>query len=132
MQNSMVMLTFSLLDRIYLFLANLVQKIKIFCLSWNFVPRLFEYQEIMQNWIAMFTFSVLNRKYPFWTNLMQNIKIVCLTWNFVPRLNNGMCWIRWWCSRFLLKTWNTLFIQIWFKMLKLAVKVEMWYKNQIK
>ena len=40
MQNSMVMLTFSVSEQNTLFLANLVQKIKIVSLSWSFTPRL--------------------------------------------------------------------------------------------
>ena len=38
MQNSMVMLIFSVFDRKYPFWANLVQNIKIVKLSWNLIP----------------------------------------------------------------------------------------------
>ena len=40
MQNSMVMFTFFVLDRKYLFWANLVQKFKTVCLKWNLASRL--------------------------------------------------------------------------------------------
>ena len=40
MQKSMVVFTFSVLDWENFFWANLVQKIKIFSLSWTLVPRL--------------------------------------------------------------------------------------------
>ena len=40
MLNSIVMLTFSVLDQKYPFWANLIKKIKIISLSWNLVPRL--------------------------------------------------------------------------------------------
>ena len=40
MQNSVVVFSFSVLDRKNPFWANLVQKIKIVSLSWNLVPRL--------------------------------------------------------------------------------------------
>ena len=50
--NSMVTFTFSVLDQKYPFWANLVQKYKIVCLSWNLVPRLirtskFEYSRFL-------------------------------------------------------------------------------------
>ena len=46
MQNSMLMLAFSVLDQKYCLWANLVQKIKIVILNWNLVLRLI--------WIAEF------------------------------------------------------------------------------
>ena len=42
MQKSMIMFTFSVLDRKYHFLANLVQKFKTISLIWNLVPRLLQ------------------------------------------------------------------------------------------
>ena len=44
---------------------KLVQKIKIFSLSWNLVPKIIRE---MQNSMVMSTFSLF-QKYPFWTNL---------------------------------------------------------------
>ena len=46
MRSSMMMLTFCVLEREYLFWGNLVQKLKIVSLFWNLVPRL--------NWICKF------------------------------------------------------------------------------
>ena len=40
MQNSMVVFTFSLLDRKHLFWGNLIPKIKIDFLKWKLVPRI--------------------------------------------------------------------------------------------
>ena len=42
MQNKMALFTFSVLDGKHPFRGNLVQKIKIFSLSWNLVPRLIQ------------------------------------------------------------------------------------------
>ena len=60
--------------------ANLVQKIEIVILSWNFVFILL--------WVCKFStdapFSVLERKYHCWVNFVQKMKIV--VWNFIFRL----------------------------------------------
>ena len=46
MQNSMGLFIFSVLDKKHTFWANLVQKIKIFSLSWTLVPRLIRISRI--------------------------------------------------------------------------------------
>ena len=99
-----------------LFWVNLVQKLRIISLSWNFVPRLIQIcripwwcspfwanlvkknQNVSLSWICkktnlnkwnsirMFTFSVFDHKYLSWTNLVQKFKIVCSKWNLIQRL----------------------------------------------
>ena len=103
------------------FWINLVQKLKIISLSWNFVPRLIQICTI-----------------PWWCPKNQNpvkikiwskkIKIVSLSWNLVSRL----IWIignQWWCSLFLFLTRKTLIGQIWSEKSKLSVKAEIWYQE---
>ena len=58
----MVMFTFSVFDRKYLFWADLVQKIKIVNLSWNFVFRLIQICRI-QWWRSIFFY--FKRETPF-------------------------------------------------------------------
>ena len=60
MQNSMVVFTFSVSDRICPFCANLVQKIKIFSLSWNLIPTLIQICWIYR-WCSLFPFSTGNK-----------------------------------------------------------------------
>ena len=82
MQNAMALLTFSFFYDIYPFEAKVGQKIKIFSLNWNVLPRI--------NWVCkihMFDFSPLDQKYPFWANLFWKMKIVSLCWNLVPRIH---------------------------------------------
>ena len=85
-QNSMVMFTFFVFDRKYVFWGvNLVQIFKIVSLSWNFVPRPIWICKIQ--WWRSF-FSVTDWKYAFWVVLVQKIKIVSLTWNLVHCTKN--------------------------------------------
>ena len=91
MQNSLVMFTFSVfnwkyfagqiswkyLDWKYQFDANLVQKIKIVCLSWNLVPRLIWICRIQ--WWVLFTLSFFWLGIPFWG------KFYPWSWSLVPR-----------------------------------------------
>ena len=105
MQNSKVIITFSVLPLKYPFWANLVKKNKIVSLSWNLVARLIW----MQNLMVVFTFPVfLDRKHTFRVNSVQKIEIVSLSWNLVPRLT-WICRIQCWCSLFLCYTGNTRF-----------------------
>ena len=67
----------SLFDWKYLFWVNLIQKLKIKSLSWNFVSRLIQICRIPW-WCSLFLFSTGK---PFWANLVQKIKIVILSWN---------------------------------------------------
>ena len=59
MQNSMVMFIFFVFDRKYPYWANLVQKVKILTLSWNFVRTLVRTCRI-QWWCSLFLFSIGN------------------------------------------------------------------------
>ena len=86
------------------FWPNLVQKLKLVSLSWNFALNYFEYAELCRKYVV-FTFSVLERKNPFWPNLVKKIKIFSLTWNLVPRLI-WICGIQWWQSFFQFLTGN--------------------------
>ena len=54
----------------YLFWVNLVQKLEIISLSWNFVPRLIRICRIPW-WCSLFLFST---GIPFWANLVQKNK----------------------------------------------------------
>ena len=113
-----------------IFWVNLVQKLRIISLSWNFVPRLIQIcripwwcspfwanlvkknQNVSLSWICkktnlnkwnsirMFTFSVFDHKYLSWTNLVQKFKIVCSKWNLIQRLIR-ICKIQWWCLFYL-------------------------------
>ena len=67
MQNSVVLFTFSFLVRKHPLWANLVQKIKIVCLSWNLVLRLIWIFRI-QSWCSGFLF---NTEVPFLLNVEQ-------------------------------------------------------------
>ena len=58
---SMVMFTFSVFLPGIPFWANLIQKIKIVSLSWNFVLDWFEYVELCRKYVV-FTFFVLDQK----------------------------------------------------------------------
>ena len=64
-----------------LFWTNLIQKIKIFNFSWNFLSILIRICTIQ--WRCSL-FFLLAQKYLFWENLIQ--KIVSLSWNLVRRL----------------------------------------------
>ena len=79
--------------------ANLVQKIKIFCLSWNLVRGLFRYAEFISDvHFLSFWLEILS-----WANLFKNIKIVTLDWRLI-----WICGIQWWRSFLLFLTGNTL------------------------
>ena len=128
MQNSMIMFTFSVLDRKYSFWANLVQKSKIVSLSWNLVPRLTWICRIQWSFSFLFFFSFLDQKYSFWANLVQKFKTVCLKWYLVPRLIR-ICITQWWCLLLLFYTRNAFFGYIWSKIPKLFVYDEIWSLN---
>ena len=49
MLNSVMLFIFSDADKKYLLLVNLVQKLKINCISWNLVPSLIGYAEFYDN-----------------------------------------------------------------------------------
>ena len=68
----------SVFDWKYIFWVNLVQKLKIISLSWNFVTRLIQICRIPW-WYSLFCFRL---EIQFWANLIQKIKIVSLSWNF--------------------------------------------------
>ena len=76
MQNSMVLFSFSVLDREYSFWANLMQKIKILGLCLNLVPRL---TQSVQSSLVAFVFSVFDWQYTTLVNLVQKIKNVSLS-----------------------------------------------------
>ena len=112
MQNSMVMFTFSVFDRGYVFCANLVQK----NLNCQFKAKLYsETNWFMQNSMVMFTFFVFGRKYSVWDIAVQKIEIDNLRWNLIPRLIR-ICWIQWCCSLFSFLTGNVFLGQIWSKL----------------
>ena len=93
-----------LLEWKFSFWANLIQKFKMVCLSWNLVLRLIQIENCMVTltffwfvlekpssssmWISatMFIFSLLEQKYNFWKNWSHIIKSVvgfalsCLIW----------------------------------------------------
>ena len=113
MQNSMVMFSFFVIDQKYPFWANLVQKVKIVSLSWNFVPTLI-WTCTIQWWCSFFVFD---RKCPFWANLVQNkncqFKLKFGTYTNSNMQNSVMMFT------FLFLTGNTLFGQIWSKKIKI-------------
>ena len=108
MQNSVVVFSFSVLDRKNPFWANLVQKIKIVSLSWNLVPRLIRILEFNGDLHFFFFYW----KHPFWANLVQKFKIVCLNWNLLSRLIR-ICRIQWWCSLFSVLDRRHPFLRPW-------------------
>ena len=59
MQNSLALLTFSVLDQKHPFWANVVQKTKIVSLNWNLVPRLIWISR-MWWWSSLFLFYTRN------------------------------------------------------------------------
>ena len=99
MQNSMVMFTFSVFDWKYPFRANLVQKINVVSLTWNFILRLIQVRRI-QWWCSLLLFQSGNTLFgQIW---YKKIEIVSLSWNLVPRLIQ-ICRIQRWCSLFCLR-----------------------------
>ena len=109
LQNSMVQFSFSVLSQKHPFYANLVQKVKIVSLSWNFVLRLIQTCRIQ--WCCSLSLF-LDRKHLFWANLIQNVKIVSSSWIMALRLIRK-CRIQWFYSLFLFWPGNTLFGRIW-------------------
>ena len=80
----MLVFTFSVLDRKYLFWARLVQKNRMASLSWN-----------IQILMIVFTCSDFDRKYVCWAHLVQRFKIVqsknwYLDWFKYSELNGGV------------------------------------------
>ena len=79
----------------YLFCVNLVQKLKIISLTWNFVPRT---NSNMQNSLVMFTFSFFDRKYFFvqiwskklsvWAEISHYTNL-----NMQNSVQNMWCWL---------------------------------------
>ena len=81
--DSMVVVTFYVLDRKHPFWENLVQKNKNYQFklksgTYTYSIMQFIHNSIM-NSMVVFTFSVFNRKPPFWVDLVQKIKIVSLS-----------------------------------------------------
>ena len=102
MQNSMVVLTFPVLDQKTLF-GQVWSKNqnRQFKLKFGTKTKL-----NMQNSMMMLTLSV-DHKYPSWANLVQKITIVSLSWKFVLRLIR--IWkIQWWYLFFVFSTGSIL------------------------
>ena len=76
MNNSMVVVTFYVLDWKHPFRTNLVQENRNCQFELKFVTLTYSN---MQNSTMVFTFSVLDRKHPFWANLVKKIKIASLS-----------------------------------------------------
>ena len=108
MQNAMMVCTLSAFDGKNHYLANLVQVIKIGCLSWNLVCRLIWLCR-MNCWCSLFLF--LNGNTLSGKIYSQKFRIVCLKLYLVPRLIR-ICRVQWWCSLFLFSTGDILFRQI--------------------
>ena len=105
MQDSVVLLTLSILHRKYPFRANFTQKFKIVSLSWSLVAGLIRI--CRHQWdVHFYRFSpwILF----FGLNLVQKIKIVSLSRNSVPRLIQT-CRIQYWCALFGPEIQNCLF-----------------------
>ena len=110
----------------YLCWVNLVQKLKIICLSWNFVPRIIQICTI-PCWCSLFC---LRLEIPFLVNLVQKIKIVRLSWNFAP---NQFEYAEL-CIKYVVFTFSVLdqknpFCANLVKKSKLSVKAEIWYQE---
>ena len=138
MQNSIVVLTFSVLHRKYLFCANLFQKMKIVGLSWNlsvstkfqfkptnliFGPNLLKegISGVKQKKWALLLF--LTRSTHFRQIWSKNTKIASLSWNLAPTLIR-ICRIQWWCSLFLNLDRKYSFDQIGSKKSKLSFRLK--------
>ena len=126
------MFTFSVFNQKYPFWVISVQKIEIFSLRWNLVPRLiwiWRFQELISlllfstgnilfaqihcknSRLSVVTFTGLDCKCAFWENLVQKIEVVSLSWNVEHRI----CWIcriQWWCSFFTIFEWSYRFWRI--------------------
>ena len=98
-KNSIVLLTFSVFDRKYLFRATLVQKIKVVCFNWNLV--------LKQTWSCSIQCGCsfilfLTGNIAFGKTWSQNSKIIFRMWNLGPRLI-PMCRTVWYSL--LLRSW---------------------------
>ena len=104
MQNSMVMFTISLFDRIYLFWLNLVQKMKTVSLSWNLVPKLIWTSEFN----GSFHFFCSRPEKPFLGKFCPTIQnyLFKVKFDSTTNLNTQN---QWWCLFYLFWTRNTLF-----------------------
>ena len=107
MQNFMVVSTFSVFYRKYLFRVNLAQKLKVVSLTWNLVLRPIRISTIHW-WCSLLQFSTGNTLSR--AHLAQKIKVVSLTRNLVLRLMQ-ISRIQWWHSLLLFSTGNSLFRQ---------------------
>ena len=126
----MVMISFSVFDWKYAFLANLVQKVTIISWSWNLVHRLIRICWIQWccsffsfwletlflgkfgsncRYLQGFLFPIRNAL--FWENLVQNVKIVSLRLNLLASLIR-ICRIQRQCSLFCFWWENTFFLAI--------------------
>ena len=106
------------------FWVNLVQKLKIISLSWNFVPRLIQIGRIPW-WCSPFPLSTGHIFLGKFGTKNQN-------WQFKLNLVQRLIWIsriQWGCSLFLFLTINIFLEQIWSKNSKLFVQSEIWYKD---
>ena len=108
MQNSIVMLTFSVFNRKYPFWINLVQNIKIGSLSWNLVTRLirFQYAEFSCG-VHFFQFRLVAKVGPKHRNFQFKLK-------FGTKTNSHMQNSVVTCT-FLFLTKDAVFGQIWSK-----------------
>ena len=92
----MAVFNFSVCDRKYHFLVNLVQKIKTVSLSQNLVPTLIRIC-IIQLWWLSFLFS--NRNILFKGKFVWKIKVLFWSWN-LESMPIQIYKIRWWFSFF--------------------------------
>ena len=90
MQNSMIMFTFSVLDRKYSFWANLVQKSKIVSLSWNLVPRLTWICRIQWSFSFLFFFFFFRPEILFLGKFGAKIQDCLLKVIFGTKTNSNM------------------------------------------
>ena len=109
----------SVFDWKYIFWVNLVKKLKIISLSWNFVPRLIQKCRIPWG-CSLFLFSTGNTSLGKFDPKIQNGQ-------FELKFRTRLMWIgnyaeNMWCSLFLFLNRNTLFVQIWSKKNKFTQK----------
>ena len=103
----------------YLFWVNLVQKLKIISLSWNFVPRLIQICRIP--WWCSF-FFVFDWKYLSWQNWFKKSKLS--VWAEISRKTNFNKQNSMMIFTFWVFDWKYLLGQIWSKKSKLLVWAE--------
>ena len=109
MQNSMVVFTFSVLERKHHFWANLVQKIKIVSLRWKLLPRQIWYADMQ---ISMVVFFRFRRKILFLGKFRTKIQNCLFKMKFGAQTNLNMRNSIVICILFVLDQ-KTLFGQIW-------------------